>query len=108
MVVLEGKVIERIKGDDYRFRDSTGVIEVEIDDHVFKGQTVSPDTLICIEAEVDTEIVGEISSMSNDWLLSNKQSTKNTGEATTASLFCFYALNLFSKKNDTYRLLVTS
>lgn len=59
MVVLEGKVIERIKGDDYRFRDSTGVIEVEIDDHVFKGQTVTPDTLIRIEAEVDTEIVGD-------------------------------------------------
>ena len=57
MVVLEGKVIERIKGDDYRFCDSTGVIE--IDDHVFKGQTVTPDTLIRIEAEVDTEIVGD-------------------------------------------------
>lgn len=58
-VVLEGKIIERIKGDDYRFRDTTGTIEVEVDDHVFKGQKVTPDTLIRIEGEVDTELVGD-------------------------------------------------
>jgi uncharacterized protein (TIGR00156 family) len=58
-VVLEGKVIERIKGDDYRFRDSTGVIEVDIDDEVFKGQKITPDTVVRIEGEVDTELVGD-------------------------------------------------
>ena len=58
-VALEGKIVERIKGDHYRFRDATGVIEVEIDDHVFKGQKVTPDTLIRIEGEVDSELVGD-------------------------------------------------
>lgn len=58
-VVLEGKIVERIKGDDYRFRDATGTIEIDIDDDIFKGQQVSPDTLIRIEGEVDTELVGD-------------------------------------------------
>lgn len=58
-VVLEGKVIERIKGDDYRFRDATGVIEVDIDNEVFKGQKVTPDTVVRIEGEVDSELVGD-------------------------------------------------
>ena len=58
-VALEGKIVERINGDHYRFRDGTGVIEVEIDDHVFKGQKVTAETLIRIEGEVDTELVGD-------------------------------------------------
>lgn len=58
-VVLQGNIVQRIKGDDYRFRDSTGTIEVEIDDHVFKGQQVTPGTMIRIEGEVDTELIGD-------------------------------------------------
>ena len=58
-VALEGKIIERIKGDDYRFKDATGVIEVDIDDDVFKGQKVTPDTVVRIEGEVDTELIGD-------------------------------------------------
>lgn len=58
-VVLEGKIIERIKGDDYRFQDKTGTIEVDIDDDVFKGQKVTPETIVRIEGEVDTEMVGD-------------------------------------------------
>ena len=58
-VVLEGKIVKRIKDDDYRFQDSTGTIEVEIDDDVFKGQIVNPSTLIRIEGEVDTEMMSD-------------------------------------------------
>ena len=35
------------------------MIEVDIDDEVFKGQKITPDTVVRIEGEVDTELVGD-------------------------------------------------
>ncbi|MBO5658120.1 MAG: NirD/YgiW/YdeI family stress tolerance protein [Duodenibacillus sp.] len=58
-VVLEGFIVEHVKGDDYRFKDKTGTLTVDIDEDDFKGQKVTPDTRVRIEGEVDSELVGE-------------------------------------------------
>jgi uncharacterized protein (TIGR00156 family) len=42
--------------DHYLFRDSTGDILVDIDDELFMGRTVTPETVIRIYGEVDNEV----------------------------------------------------
>ena len=56
-VTLAGYIVQRLSDDHYLFRDDTGEIVVEIDYHVFRGQTVTPQTKVRITGEVDKEIV---------------------------------------------------
>ncbi len=57
LVVLEGYIVDQIKHEDYTFKDATGQIEVEIDDRVFAGQRVDPNTKVRIEGEYEKELV---------------------------------------------------
>ncbi len=59
-VVLTGHIVSRAGGDHdhYLFRDSTGEIMVEIDDELFMGRTVTPQTTVRLYGEVDKELVG--------------------------------------------------
>src|SRR5690625_27649 len=54
-VTLEGFISEQLGDDDYMFQDETGEIEVEIDDDVWKQQSVDPDTKIRIQGEIDKD-----------------------------------------------------
>ncbi len=54
-VVLEGRLVERLRGDKYTFRDDSGTVVVDIDDEDFHGRTVTPQTRVRIYGEVDTE-----------------------------------------------------
>lgn len=56
-VTLVGHIVQRLGKDDYLFRDATGEIVVDIDYHVFHGQTVTPQTKVRISGEVDSEIM---------------------------------------------------
>lgn len=56
-VVLEGQVIQKVKGDTYEFRDSTGSIHVEIDhDKWPAGVAVNEKTRVRLHGEVDKEL----------------------------------------------------
>lgn len=61
-VVLVGHIVGRAGGDldHYLFRDPTGEIVVDIDDKLFMGRTVTPQTRIRIYGEVDREIFEKI------------------------------------------------
>ena len=52
-VTLRGKIEQRVGKEDYLFRDSTGVITVEIDDDKWNGLVISPDDTVEIKGEVD-------------------------------------------------------
>ena len=56
--VLTGHIVRRLPSDNdhYLFRDSTGEIMVDIDDELFMGNTVTPETTIRIYGEVDNEV----------------------------------------------------
>ncbi|GDY24813.1 hypothetical protein AHAT_07030 [Agarivorans sp. Toyoura001] len=54
-VSLTGHIVLSNGGDDYWFEDKTGRILVEIDNHVFKNQTVTPEMLVTIVGEVDND-----------------------------------------------------
>lgn len=55
-VVLEGNIVRKLTSDDddYAFQDRTGEIIVEIDDKIFGGRSVNPDTRVRLTGNVDT------------------------------------------------------
>ncbi len=58
-VVLEGVILEK-KGDEkYLFKDDTGTVIVEIDDKVFAGRQVTPQTRVRITGKLDKELLGK-------------------------------------------------
>lgn len=61
-VVLEGQVVERIKGDNYNFRDASGgTIQVEIDDDEWPaGAGVDQNVRVRLTGEVDRGMAGKV------------------------------------------------
>ena len=54
-VTLRGQLERHLGGDHYLFRDSTGTIQVEIDQRRWNGQSVSPQDTVEISGEVDKD-----------------------------------------------------
>ncbi|ELY4544133.1 YgiW/YdeI family stress tolerance OB fold protein [Cronobacter sakazakii] len=54
-VILEGNIIRQVGHELYEFRDASGSVYVDIDDKRWLGQTVSPDTKVRLEGEVDKD-----------------------------------------------------
>ncbi|HEX6983498.1 MAG TPA: NirD/YgiW/YdeI family stress tolerance protein [Balneolaceae bacterium] len=55
-VTLEGFIVKNLGDEHYLFQDETGEIQVEIDDEVWQGQEVNPDTKVQIQGEVDEDL----------------------------------------------------
>ena len=55
MVTLKGNIIRQVAHEKYEFKDSTGVIIVEIDDDKWYGLSVGPNDVVEIYGEVDSE-----------------------------------------------------
>lgn len=58
MVTLEGRIISKLQqeDDEYIFEDQSGFITVEIDHHLWNGQTVTPHDKVRLIGIVDKEI----------------------------------------------------
>ena len=56
MVTLKGNIIRQVAHEKYEFKDSTGIIIVEIDDDKWYGLSVGPNDVVEIYGEVDSEI----------------------------------------------------
>ncbi|MBV6424823.1 MAG: Protein YgiW [Steroidobacteraceae bacterium] len=54
-VKLQGHIVKALGGERYEFRDETGTIVVEIDNKVWRGLEVTPETKIELRGEVDKE-----------------------------------------------------
>ncbi|WP_428357465.1 YgiW/YdeI family stress tolerance OB fold protein [Methyloprofundus sp.] len=54
-VILEGYLVSKVQKEVYVFKDSTGEIDVEIDDKILNNFKVTPDMLIRIRGEVDRD-----------------------------------------------------
>lgn len=52
-MLKEGAYNSSVGHDDYIFRDSTGDITMEIDDDLWRGEVVTPETKVLIRGEVD-------------------------------------------------------
>ncbi len=54
-VTLTGKIEKKIGRDDYLFTDSTGSIEIEIDNRHWYNLTVGPEDTVVISGEIDRD-----------------------------------------------------
>lgn len=54
-VTLRGKIVERISDDLYKFQDSSGTVNVDIDHKRWNGVTVTPQDTVEIRGEVDKD-----------------------------------------------------
>lgn len=54
-VALEGNIVRKMGKELYAFRDSSGTINVEIDDDLWNGVTITPNDKVRIEGEVDKD-----------------------------------------------------
>lgn len=55
-VEIKGYVVKSLGKEKYQFRDSSGVITVEIDDDLWQGKPVSAKTLLTIQGEIDVDL----------------------------------------------------
>lgn len=54
-VTMEGHLVEQLSEEHYLFKDDTGDVKVEIDDKVFRGANVTPETRVRLVGEVDKD-----------------------------------------------------
>ncbi|MRS14355.1 YgiW/YdeI family stress tolerance OB fold protein [Enterobacteriaceae bacterium RIT691] len=54
-VTLRGNLIERVSDDVYKFKDSTGIINVDIDHKRWNGVSVTPQDVVELQGEVDKD-----------------------------------------------------
>jgi uncharacterized protein (TIGR00156 family) len=54
-VALQGNIVRSLGDEKYLFRDKSGEIVVEIDDDLWRGQTVEPRDSVEIRGEIDRD-----------------------------------------------------
>ncbi|MBJ8443357.1 NirD/YgiW/YdeI family stress tolerance protein [Acinetobacter bereziniae] len=54
-VQLRGNVVKAIGDEKYQFRDNTGTITVDIDDELWQGKPIAPNTTVTLIGEVDID-----------------------------------------------------
>jgi uncharacterized protein (TIGR00156 family) len=57
-VALTGAIVERLGPERYRFRDASGEVTLDIDEDLWRGRRVGPETTIRVTGEVDRGLVG--------------------------------------------------
>jgi uncharacterized protein (TIGR00156 family) len=54
-VILTGYIVSALGGEWYKFYDNTGSIQIEVDEEVWWGLAVTPDTKVTIWGTIDKE-----------------------------------------------------
>lgn len=65
-VILTGKIEQSLGNEKYQFRDSTGIITLEIDNDDWNGVNVKPEDTVEIQGEIDkgfTKLEVEVNSV---------------------------------------------
>ncbi|TBU96549.1 YgiW/YdeI family stress tolerance OB fold protein [Stutzerimonas kirkiae] len=57
-VVLQGRIVKRVKDEKYDFTDATGTIRVEIDDEDWPAVAINENTVVRLSGEVDRDLFG--------------------------------------------------
>ena len=60
-VVIQGVIVQNLGDDDYLVKDDSGTVNIEIDEDLVQGNTITPETEVLITATVDKE--GNVTSL---------------------------------------------
>src|SRR5574344_2143106 len=52
-VYIQGSIIEDLGDENYLFSDGSGTINIEIDEDLIQGNSITPEAIVWIEATVD-------------------------------------------------------
>ena len=54
-IKVQGQVVKSLGDEKYQFRDKTGSITVDVDDELWQGRPISPNTTVTLIGEVDID-----------------------------------------------------
>lgn len=87
MVYLQGYLVQNLGNEMYIFQDASGTMTIEIDDDLIANNTVSPETMVWIAAEVDKN--GDVVSLEADEIqfmpATNENAVKNMSDAVSSN-----------------------
>jgi len=55
LVKVHGQVVKSLGDEKYQFRDKTGSITIDVDDELWQGRPISPNTNVTLIGEVDID-----------------------------------------------------
>lgn len=58
-VTLKGKIVRQIDKDEFIFKDSTGEIKIDVEDHAWQGQNITPKNSVILQGKVDKNDFGQ-------------------------------------------------
>lgn len=60
-VVIQGVIVQNLGDENYLVKDDSGTVNIEIDEDLVQGNTITPETEVLITATVDQE--GNVTSL---------------------------------------------
>lgn len=54
-VALKGHIVQHLGDDQYLFKDTTGTIQLDIDDHIWRGVVVAPADTVIVYGKIDRD-----------------------------------------------------
>lgn len=86
-VVIQGVIVQNLGDDNYLVKDDSGTVNIEIDEDLIEGNTITPEAMVLITATVDKDDnVTSLEAEEVDFLPQNTPNTPTTPAANNTSM----------------------
>lgn len=86
-VVIQGVIVQNLGDDNYLVKDDSGTVNIEIDEDLIEGNTITPEAMVLITATVDKDDnVTSLEAEEVDFLPQNAPNTPTTPAANNTSM----------------------
>ena len=86
-VVIQGVIVQNLGDDNYMVKDDSGTVNIEIDEDLIEGNTITPEAMVLITATVDKDDnVTSLEAEEVDFLPQNAPNTPTTPAANNTSM----------------------
>lgn len=86
-VVIQGVIVQNLGDDNYLVKDDSGTVNIEIDEDLIEGNTITPEAMVLITATVDKDDnVTSLEAEEVDFLSQNTPNTPTTPAANNTSM----------------------
>ncbi len=86
-VVIQGVIVQNLGDDNYLVKDDSGTVNIEIDEDLIEGNTITPEAMVLITATVDKDDnVTSLEAEEVDFLPQNAPNMPTTPAANNTSM----------------------
>lgn len=86
-VVIQGVIVQNLGDDNYLVKDDSGTVNIEIDEDLIEGNTITPEAMVLITATVDKDDnITSLEAEEVDFLPQNAPNTPTTPAANNTSM----------------------